>query len=199
MTNEDRRTLRTRAALRAAFVAQVLERGYAGVRVEHIAAAADVGRATFYTHFRDKEALYDHVVEVVLGELRERITPADWEGVGFTGRPVAELFRHASEQPEVYRLILRGEGDGRGLRALVDAWTTTAYDVFAERAETQRIRPRVDLRVVARAWVGEQAAVLLWWLESPAPRPGTEQVVETLVELSRHGRYWATGFDPVST
>lgn len=199
MTNEDRRTLRTRAALRAAFVAQVLEHGYAGVRVEHIAAAADTGRATFYTHFRDKEALYDHVVEVVLGELRERMTPADWEGVGFTGRPVAELFRHAAEQPDVYRLILRGEGDGRGLRALVDAWTAAAYDIFAERAETQRIRPRVDLRVVARAWVGEQVSVLLWWLELPAPRPGTEQVVETLVELSRRGRYWATGFDSVPT
>ncbi|WP_433697220.1 TetR/AcrR family transcriptional regulator [Nocardiopsis sp. CA-288880] len=198
MTNEDRRTLRTRAALRAAFVSRVLADGYSGVRVEHIAAAADVGRATFYTHFRDKEALYDHVVEVVLGELRERMAPVDREGVGFTGWPVAELFRHAAEQPDLYRLILRGEGDGRGLRALVEAWTEAAHDIFAERARAHRIRPRVDLRVVARAWVGEQVSVLLWWLESPAPRPDVEQVVETLVELSRRGRYWATGFDSIS-
>ncbi|GAB2486207.1 TetR/AcrR family transcriptional regulator [Nocardiopsis aegyptia] len=198
MTQEDRRTLRTRAALRTAFVSQVLERGYAGVRVEHIAAAADVGRATFYTHFHDKEALYDHVVEVVLDELRERLAPVDRRGVGFTGRPVAELFRHAAEQPDVYRLILRGEGDGRGLRALTDAWTATAHEIFTERTRAQRTRPRVDLRVIARAWVGEQVSVLLWWLESPAPRPDTEQVVETLVELSRRGRYWATGFDSFS-
>ena len=92
-------------------------------------------------------------------------------------------------------MVLRGEGDGRGLRAFTDAWTDAAYDVFAGRVEAHRVRPRVDLRVLARAWVGEQVAVLLWWLESPEPRPTTEQVVATLVELSRRGRFWATGFD----
>ncbi|MFE6646544.1 TetR/AcrR family transcriptional regulator [Nocardioides sp. NPDC057772] len=194
---EDRRSRRTRGALRDALVSLVLERGYAAVTVEDIVAAADVGRATFYTHFKDKEALYDHVVSSALQELKERL--ADVLGpndAGFTGQPVAEVFRHASERPDTYRMILRGEGDGRGLRAFEDAWSTTAHETFSARAKANGVRPRVDLQVLARAWVGEQIAVLLWWLDAPEPRPATDQVVETLVELSRRGRLWATGFDP---
>lgn len=172
-----------------------LKQGYAAVKVEDIAAAADVGRATFYTHFKDKEALYDHVVAAMLQDLKARLDQALKPGdEGFTGRPVAEVFRHAAEHSEEYRMVLRGEGDGRGRRAFEDAWTEMAHDVFAERVEAHGIRPRVDLRVLARAWVGEQLAVLLWWLESPEPRPAVDGVVDTLVELSRRGRYWATGF-----
>jgi len=199
MAIEDRRIRRTRDALRRAFVKLVLERGYASVTVEDIASAADVGRATFYTHFSDKEALYDHVVATLLADLHERLAPIDRKHAGFTGGPVAELFRHAADEPDVYRLILRGEGDGRGLRALCDDWAETAFQIFRERTEAQRVRPKVDLRVVARAWMGEQTAVLLWWLDAPQPRPGMDQVVETLVELSRRGRFWATGFDPIPT
>ncbi len=196
MAQEDRRSRRTKSSLRNALVAQVLDRGYAAVTVEDIVSAADVGRATFYTHFKDKEALYDHVVRSVLDELAARLRPMGTEETGFTGRPVEELFRHASEHPDAYRMILRGEGDGRALRLLVEAWTTEAFEIFSARVRTQGVTPRVDLRVIARAWVGEQVSVLLWWLESPAPRPDVARVVETVVELSRHGRYWASGFDP---
>lgn len=194
---EDRRSRRTRGALREALVSLVLERGYAAVTVEHIVAAADVGRATFYTHFKEKEALYDHVVENLLQELRGRLEEILEPGEeGFSGRPVAAMFEHAAEQPDTYRMILRGEGDGRGLRAFEDAWTEAAYGVFSARAEAHGVRPRVDLRVLSRAWVGEQVAVLQWWLDAAEPRPAMGQVVDTLVELSRRGRYWATGFDP---
>jgi AcrR family transcriptional regulator len=179
-------------------VALVLERGYAAVTVEDIVARADVGRATFYTHFKDKEALYDDVVKAVLDELKIRMGPVDREEVGFTGRPVERLFQHAAADPEPYRMILRGEGDGRGLRALVTAWADSAYEVFAARVEAQQVRPRVDLRVLARAWVGEQVSVLQWWLEAADPRPDVDRVVETLVELSRRGRSWASGFEVIS-
>lgn len=197
MATEDRRSRRTRSALRGALVALVLERGYAAVTVEDIVSAADVGRATFYTHFGDKEALYDDVVRTILDELRTRMAPVDREEAGFTGRPVSQLFQHAAEESATYRMILRGEGDGRGLRALVDTWAEAAYDVFSARTKAQRVQPRVDLRVIARAWAGEQVSVLLWWLESPDPRPDVERVVETLVELSRRGRLWASGFEAV--
>ncbi|GGU33605.1 TetR/AcrR family transcriptional regulator [Nocardioides albus] len=194
---EDRRSRRTRGALRDALVSLVLERGYAAVTVEDIVAAADVGRATFYTHFKDKEALYDDVVASVLRELKDRLAEVlAPEDAGFTGQPVAEVFRHASERPDAYRMILRGEGDGRGLRAFEDAWSTAAHEIFSARVNANAVRPRVDLQVLARAWVGEQVAVLLWWLDAPEPRPATDQVVKTLVELSRRGRLWATGFDP---
>ena len=53
----DRRTERTRAALRLAFVEMVLTAGYEATAVGDIIRRANVGRSTFYLHYSSKEAL----------------------------------------------------------------------------------------------------------------------------------------------
>src|SRR5580698_5089801 len=53
----DRRTERTLNALMTAFVAEVLERGYEAVSVEDIVGRANVGRSTFYMHYKSKDDL----------------------------------------------------------------------------------------------------------------------------------------------
>ncbi|HSM94594.1 MAG TPA: TetR/AcrR family transcriptional regulator, partial [Rhizomicrobium sp.] len=50
----DRRTERTRQALRMAFVNLVLSRGYTEISVEDITDEANVGRSTFYMHYKSK-------------------------------------------------------------------------------------------------------------------------------------------------
>jgi AcrR family transcriptional regulator len=53
----DRRTARTRTALRRAFVDLMLERGYPGLTAEAVAARADVARSTLYAHFGGLQGL----------------------------------------------------------------------------------------------------------------------------------------------
>src|SRR5438128_149154 len=53
----DRRVRRTRASITDAFIGLVLEHGYDRTTVQDILNRADVGRSTFYTHFRDKESV----------------------------------------------------------------------------------------------------------------------------------------------
>ncbi|MBN9360756.1 MAG: TetR/AcrR family transcriptional regulator [Devosia sp.] len=53
----DRRVRKTREALYSAFISLVVERGYDATSVQDIIDAADVGRTTFYAHFRSKEEL----------------------------------------------------------------------------------------------------------------------------------------------
>jgi AcrR family transcriptional regulator len=53
----DRRVERTRAALKAAFVEIMLSRGYAEATVEAITARANIGRSTFYMHYKNREDL----------------------------------------------------------------------------------------------------------------------------------------------
>lgn len=52
---EDRRAIRTRQAVMRAFVDLVLDRRYDEIRVVDIIARADVGRSTFYEHYRGKD------------------------------------------------------------------------------------------------------------------------------------------------
>ena len=53
----DRRARRTRAAIRRAFNRLILERGYASLTSSGIAEAADIGRSTFYEHYRGVDDL----------------------------------------------------------------------------------------------------------------------------------------------
>ncbi|MEU6586909.1 TetR/AcrR family transcriptional regulator [Nocardia sp. NPDC046763] len=192
---EDRRKRRSRRQLREAFLSLVLERGYAAITVEDITERADLGRATFYTHYADKDALLDHIVTELIEEMQRRLDPVF--GVteqGFTGKAVLELFRHAAEEHDAYRVVLRGEGDGRALRRFVEDRSAAAIRAFAARSEAQAVEPRVDVGILARAWVGELLTNLSWWLESGSPM-SAEEVTGQLFDVSTRGRYWASGFD----
>ncbi|GGV00517.1 TetR family transcriptional regulator [Actinomadura cremea] len=193
---EDRRTRRTRKALRDALVGLVLERGYASITVEDVTERADIARATFYSHCRDKDDLFTRLTKDLLDELGARQRPLIAESaVGFTGKPVLEMLRHAEQERDLYRIILRGEGDGKPLRMFVESCVRVTADEFSGRSERNGVEPRIDPGLLARAWVGEQTAVLQWWLEIDDPRPPAEEVARMLLDLAVHGRYWASGFD----
>ncbi|MFD7281813.1 TetR/AcrR family transcriptional regulator [Streptomyces sp. NPDC059862] len=194
---EDRRTRRSRRVLGAALVELVLERGFTALTVEDITERADVARATFYAHFRDKEDLFARVTADLLAGLSERLAPAVADSaVGFTGKPVLEMLRHAREERDLYRIVLRGEGDGKPLQMFVDACAQATAEEFRARADRNEVQPRIDPELLARVWVGEQVAVLRWWVEQETPPLPAEEVVRMLLDLAMRGRYWASGFEP---
>ncbi|MFE0737993.1 TetR/AcrR family transcriptional regulator [Streptomyces sp. NPDC058855] len=192
----DRRVRRTRAALRQALVELVLDKGFHAVTVEEITERADVGRATFYAHYRDKEDLLVGIVRD-LAEDRERLLPAVRQAhvEGFTGLPVKYIFEHAEREKPVYQVILRGEGDGRALREFADLIRTHAEAAFRARVEQLAVTPRIPLDVVARAWTGELIALLTWWVENDTGYAAAE-ITAHLRDLSVYGRVWATGLTP---
>jgi AcrR family transcriptional regulator len=72
---EDRRTARTRRAILGAFVELVLERRYDAIRVGDIIEKADVGRSTFYEHFKSKDDLLRQSMEGLLGIIADAALP----------------------------------------------------------------------------------------------------------------------------
>ncbi|MEU6167094.1 TetR/AcrR family transcriptional regulator [Streptomyces tanashiensis] len=192
----DRRVRRTRAALRQALVELVLERGFHAITVEEITERADVGRATFYAHYRDKEDLLVGIVRD-LAEDRDRLLPAvrQAHAEGFTGLPVKYIFEHAEQEKPVYQVVLRGEGDGRALREFTDLIRTHAEAAFRARTEQLGVTPRIPLEVVARAWTGELIGLLTWWVENDTGYTAAE-ITAHLRDLSVYGRVWATGLAP---
>jgi TetR/AcrR family transcriptional regulator len=67
--------LESRAAILKAAVAEFAENGIAGARTDAIAQAAHVNKALLYYYFKDKDALYEAVLDHVFGGLRERVMP----------------------------------------------------------------------------------------------------------------------------
>ncbi len=72
---DDRRVRKTRTAIFQAFTSLVLSRRYDAIKVSDIIAQADIGRSTFYDHFKSKddvllksiEPLFDVLAKALLG------------------------------------------------------------------------------------------------------------------------------------
>ncbi|MFD4771875.1 hypothetical protein [Streptomyces niveus] len=81
----------------------------------------------------------------LLDELAERLRPAmAGSTVGFTGKPVLEMLRHARDERDSYRIVLRGEGDGKPLQMFMDTLADATAEEFRDRAARNAVEPRID-------------------------------------------------------
>src|SRR5271166_6465190 len=65
----------SRASILRAAVAEFAEHGIAGARTDAIARAARVNKALLYYYFKDKDSLYEAVLDHVFSGLRARVMP----------------------------------------------------------------------------------------------------------------------------
>jgi TetR/AcrR family transcriptional regulator len=65
----------SRAAILKAAVSEFADHGVAGARTDAIAQAAHVNKALLYYYFKDKDALYEAVLDHVFSGLRARVVP----------------------------------------------------------------------------------------------------------------------------
>jgi AcrR family transcriptional regulator len=73
MNKLDPRVRRSRLMLRNAFVEQLKEKEYNTISVIDITKCADLNRATFYMHYKDKEDLLQQSIDEVLSEMTEHL------------------------------------------------------------------------------------------------------------------------------
>jgi AcrR family transcriptional regulator len=164
----DRRSRRTRAALRSAFVTLVLAKGYEHVTVEDITDAADLARATFYAHYTDKGDLLASIVDEMSVDLTTRLAQiAPVEAAVVRGEVILALFTHAAENRDLYRLIFGGAADGKARRAYLAP-------------------------LIPQAFVGMHMALVEWWL-TEAPDYTAAQLATYEMRLFLNGFRWAHG------
>ena len=94
----DRRQRKSRAALQQALVRLIAEKPYDEITIEDVTETADVARATFYAHYKDRAALLTEAIQELIRDLTvhvAEVTPRSrpvWSPVG-----VAAVFQHAAE------------------------------------------------------------------------------------------------------
>ncbi|MGJ9416453.1 TetR/AcrR family transcriptional regulator [Massilia sp. CMS3.1] len=96
----DRRSQRTCAALHSAFVELLLEQGYATLKVGTVADRANVGRSTFYEHYRTKHDLLRASIVGPFSILADLVGPTG------SSDAVTTLLRHFRDHQQVARVLL---------------------------------------------------------------------------------------------
>ncbi|MEU9863358.1 TetR/AcrR family transcriptional regulator [Streptomyces sp. NPDC047971] len=109
----DPRAARTRAKLRAALLAECAERPLDEVGVAALVRRAGIGRATFYLHYTDLQAL---AVDACADVVREAVDALHaWRGTPAPDAPPATLpafFAEVAPHARLYRSLLRPGGGG---------------------------------------------------------------------------------------
>lgn len=174
----DRRVSRTRRQLRNALMALILERGYNAVTIEDITERADLGRTTFYLHFRDKEDLLVESMEEIAEDLKaqvEQIANLNIEAGRTLIIPVAVVFRHVEENRDLYRIILKGEGSNKAAGRIRDIIEEAAMDFFARHMSGFiSAPPEVPKGLVAGYFASAMLGFVMLWLEKDLPYRGDE-------------------------
>ena len=161
MEIQDRRIRRTQHLLAKALIALTLEKGYEAVTIRDITERADIGYATFFRHYRDKDELLQDVLDVVPAELLDLLcqaTPdADPAAIGVL------LFRHIQEQSEMVRVLI---GSHTLLPRLIEAATQKIMKDYTPRPDSD-----VPLEIAAHHIVTSTISLIQWWLDHQMPYP----------------------------
>ena len=178
----DRRIQRTRQLLQEALLALILEKGYDAVTVQDVFDRANVGRSTFYAHFRDQEDLLLSGFENLRAQFEQHLLGQS---------PVAEspwalsliMFQHAQEYQRVYKALV-GEKGGNVMLAHIHKYLATLLREHLKLSGKKKGPVPPD--VLAHYLVSSFMALLTWWLDHDLPYPA-ERMNEMYRQLTEPG------------
>jgi AcrR family transcriptional regulator len=164
VAEQDRRIRRTRRVLNDALISLVLEKGYERITVQDILDRADVGRSTFYAHYRDKEALLLANFDDMREELRRDLDAiAPGAPPPDPTSPIGAIFDHAHRNRRVYQALCGKQGGNvvyRHLHGLI-------VDLLRARLRPHLAATGSNLPVdiVAEFYTSAALGLLTWWID----------------------------------
>jgi AcrR family transcriptional regulator len=188
----DRRTRKSRAALEGALIELLTTAPFDKITIDDLTAKADVARATFYAHYRDKSDLLSAATSRVVEDLVTRLLPlADVSEGHFSGTAMIALFQHADQHRELYRVLTSGSA-GAASAELINVLMRGSETLFTTVANVLGGSPRVPLPLLTASFVGAAVQCLHIWLEGILP--GTAEEIGPLFMRSQiDGLSWSLG------
>ncbi len=163
----DRRVERTRGLLHDALASLIHEKAYDAIVVKEILARANVGRSTFYAHFRDKDELLD-------SGIREMV---DAERVTVPTAPIGErlvrfslpLLEHIERHKGAGSFAPRGGGQS----AVHDRLRRILAELVVDDLRRSGARPTRDVpaELIAAHVSSTFVLTLEWWIGTGGTAP----------------------------
>lgn len=194
----DRRIQRTRQALHDALLELIKEKGYDDISTEEITERANVARATFYLHYKDKE---DLLLEQFNEMANERVqvfsempftawfpTQEQESAKNKSQRPLLMVFEHIKDNSEIYYILLRSAKSGRIVERIRKIGTE-AIARFVEnklKVNPYPIKFNVPIDFFAAYVSGALLSTVDWWLEEDM-RHTPEEVTKLFRKLFFRG------------
>ena len=182
----DRRVVRTRKLLQDALFELILRNGYDSIRVQDITDEANLGRATFYVHYKDKEDLLLASIESCRQELLEHFR-TEAENVPLPG--FRAQFQHAAENKSFYEAVLNHVQGRQQIRNVMLETVQPHLNSIAPNSS-------IPIDLIANYLVGAVLQLLDWWLANNMPY-SIEEMEDMFLNLISQGLPSALGTDQI--
>lgn len=170
MTNEqktDRRIRRTRRQLHTAIHNLIQDRSYDAISVSDIVDEADISRATFYLHYKDKDELLLHSLETLSQQWIDDLHKSENTSLKSIAQAV---FDHVAAHRSLYQALQTSAPTAFVIQhqtdRLVDLMTPVVMDIMPEQATDNGQVSRV-----AHQLAGMVYGQLVWWLKHDLKPP----------------------------
>ena len=179
--NEDRRVRKTKRVLKNALTELILEKGYEEVSVQEVIDRADVGRTSFYSHFRSKEDLLRQNLDDLekMFEAPEKENSEDISDQDFT----LMMFRHLKENWRLAKVLL-----GNKKIPFVRNYVQNILLKYYRKQYRQKWKNRSDFEIEGAAVFtsGALLSLTLWWLSMSRPE-SPERMHEVFMSRMQDG------------
>lgn len=190
----DRRVQKTRKLLQDALIELVAEKGYDAVTVQEILDQANVGRSTFYAHFRDKDQLLgsilDRLNELFQGHEKQLLDAMkDLEREGNPDRilslsPTLNLFQFVGQNHRFFKALLANRGYGVFAKPVYDYVFAHIHGILTKPIHNEVLAQlhqpfktlssrakngSLESEIAAHYFVSALMGVLVWWVEKDMP------------------------------
>ena len=158
----DRRARRTRDALGDALIDLMQERPFNSITVQDVLARAEVGRSTFYTHYRGKDDLFFSDVEEFWEAISTMIERSGEDSKRVA--PVRELFTHVAEV-KVFLDALVASGKKHDVMELGQGQFARAIERRLAKLSTGKGTCSGQFAAASHAVAGALFSSLSWWID----------------------------------
>ena len=185
---EDRRVQRTRQIMREALIALMLEKSYEKITIQEIIDRANVGRATFYNHYQDKD---DLLLRGVAEIATEHQGTQDINAHSHLGETKAEtirtagMFRHSQQNDRLHQVMFKRERENLIL-ARVRSFLHDSVEQQLLQLEDDPETSAVPISVMSQFLTGGILSLIHWWQENDFPH-SVEEMDEFFQQMAMPG------------
>lgn len=161
MAGEDRRIVKTRNAISAAFWQLMEQREFKDIAIHDVAAAARISRTTFYHHYTDKHNWLEQTIRDSLSVYSNKYRISDLRDKDTLIRSLTEIFHSISTDSRLCKLILVNENH----QLMYSVFREALLAQFRElHGDTALPSPQEDLTIHYIATAA--SAFIEWWVRN---------------------------------
>jgi Transcriptional regulator len=171
----DRRIQRTRQLLQEAVFQLIIERGYECLTIQDITEQANLGRTTFYLHYRDKEELLQEGIKALLRDLQLAVEPDEQEICTYHTLCL-RIFQHVAQRQPLYQAMLKEASPTNSLGDVLRSYfTELCQRILLSNGPQAGCSSFWEIEIFSAHAAGSLFGLISWWLNHEIT-PSAEQM-----------------------